>query len=520
MKHFKKFFSYLVALTMVLSLAAFTGTKVNAQTGNYSIKLTNGGKTAHTFTIYQVFTGDVANDGSLSNIKWGNGIKEEDKSTLGDAATKAETLAKSETKDADARAFAESLQGHVNVTNGTTQTVAAGGEETVSLTEAGYYLIQDQIKNDGKSNQDGQKEGATTLYMLKVVGRDTEANAKLDVPSVYKKVKDVNDSVANSTTEWQDSADYDIGDTIPYQLTGTLPSNYDKYDTYSYKFTDEMSAGLTYVNNSVKVYKKFGNTVSPIDSKEYTAKWKNQILTVEFSNLKNVTSNAADQIIVEYNATLNEHAVVGSKGNPNEVYLTYSNNPNAGGTGQTGYTPKDKNIVFTYKTVVNKVDQDEQPLAGAGFTLQKKVKKDDGTFGYQDVKKIEAGENTTSFTFEGLDDGDYQLIESTTPAGYNTIAPIEFKIEATHDETADDPKLLTLTGNKADGSTFLKTITEKKDNKDVPTGELTASVKNQKGSTLPSTGGMGTTLLYVAGGILVACAAAYVVMSRKHSTNK
>ena len=131
---------------------------------------------------------------------------------------KAKKLAKSETKDADARAFAESLQGHV--ANGTTQAVAAGGEETVSLTEAGYYLIQDQIKNDGKSNQDGQKEGATTLYMLKVVGRDTEANAKMDIPTVSKKVKDINDSTGE-TSGWQDSADYDIGDTIRYQLTGT-----------------------------------------------------------------------------------------------------------------------------------------------------------------------------------------------------------------------------------------------------------------------------------------------------------
>ena len=514
MKHFKKFFSYLVALTMVLSLAAFTGTKVNAQTGNYSIKLINGGKTAHTFTIYQVFSGDVANDGSLSNIKWGNGIKEEDKSTLGDAATKAKKLAKSETKDADARAFAESLQGHV--ANGTTQAVAAGGEETVSLTEAGYYLIQDQIKNDGKSNQDGQKEGATTLYMLKVVGRDTEANAKMDIPTVSKKVKDINDSTGE-TSGWQDSADYDIGDTIRYQLTGTLPSNYDKYTTaYSYKFTDEMSAGLTYVSDSVKVFKKSGDNVSPIDSKEYTAKWENQILTVEFSNLKNVTSNAADQIIVEYNATLNERAVVGSKGNPNEVYLTYSNNPNAGGKGETGYTPKDKNIVFTYKVVVNKVDENTTPLAGAEFTLSK-VKADKTT---EAVKTFTLTGNTktdpTTFTATGLDDGTYVLKETKTPSGYNTIKDQYFTITADHDTDSADPKLNSLSGDKLTGNAQTTiTFTPDKD-----AGSLTTDVENKKGSTLPSTGGMGTTLLYVAGGILVACAAAYVVMSRKHSTNK
>ena len=131
----------------------------------------------------------------------------------------------------------------------------------------------------------------------------------------------------------------------------------------------------------------------------------------------------------------------------------------------------------------------------------------------------------TSFEFKGLDDGDYKLTETTTPEGYNTIAPIEFTISATHSEKADEPKLLTLSGNATTGeATFTAGGTEATAEDGTKTktydGTLTTDVMNKKGSVLPSTGGMGTTLLYVAGGILVACAAAYVVMSRKHSTNK
>ena len=106
--------------------------------------------------------------------------------------------------------------------------------------------------------------------------------------------------------------------------------------------------------------------------------------------------------------------------------MTYSNNPNKDHEGETGKTPDDKNIVFTYKTVVNKVDQDKKSLAGAGFTLQKKYKNVNGTTEYRDVKTIEASDKTTTFEFKGLDDGNYKLIESTTPERYNTIAPIDF----------------------------------------------------------------------------------------------
>ncbi|WP_288154241.1 prealbumin-like fold domain-containing protein [uncultured Sharpea sp.] len=119
--------------------------------------------------------------------------------------------------------------------------------------------------------------------------------------------------------------------------------------------------------------------------------------------------------------------------------MTYSNNPNKGGEGETGKTPDDKNIVFTYKAVVNKVDQEQKTLAGAAFKLEKK--NNQGV--YNLVKSFTAG-NDTTFEFKGLDDGDYKLTETTTPAGYNTITPIEFTISADHDTTADEPALTRL----------------------------------------------------------------------------
>lgn len=218
-----------------------------------------------------------------------------------------------------------------------------------------------------------------------------------------------------------------------------------------------------------------------------------------------VTLNKDTKVVVTYSAKLNENAVIGSAGNPNRVYLTYSNNPNKGGEGDTGKTPDDKNIVFTYKTVVNKVemvDQDKKPLKGAAFKLEKK--QSDET--YKEVKSFTAGDDTT-FTFTGLDDGDYRLTEITTPAGYNTIKPIDFTITATHDTESEDPQLLTLSGKATTGEANFAS--------DTNAGSLTTDVVNKKGSTLPSTGGIGTTIFYVAGCAMVVLAGVMITARKK-----
>ena len=200
---------------------------------------------------------------------------------------------------------------------------------------------------------------------------------------------------------------------------------------------------------------------------------------------------------------MNKDAVIGSLGNPNEMYMEFSNNPNDDQGGETGKTPVDKVIVFTYKTIVNKVDPEGQPLQGAEFTLEKKV-------GEEWVEKaVVKNTEGTTFTFKGLDDGLYRLTETKTPAEYNTMNPnpLEFEITATHEETAVEPKLLTLKGNVTTGDVSFESSLEN--------GSLTANVVNNKGSELPSTGGMGTTILYAAGTVMILAAAVFLVMQKK-----
>lgn len=186
------------------------------------------------------------------------------------------------------------------------------------------------------------------------------------------------------------------------------------------------------------------------------------------------------------------------------MFMEFSNNPNSTQGGEDkGTTPVDKVIVFTYKAIVNKKDSSKRPLTGAEFTLYKKVNGN-----YVEVTKVLEIENGgTTFTFTGLDDGEYKLEETTTPEGYNTMAPIEFNIEATHDETSADPQLNTLTGNKLNGEVLFTPKTTE--------GTLETDVINYKGSELPETGGMGTTVLYAAGTLMILAAAAFLVMKKK-----
>ena len=509
MKLFKKLMSYFIALTMVLSLATLLGGNVHAAEGTTTYKLTlqNNGRTKHTFEVYQIFTGDL-NDSTLSNIQWGNGITKDGQEALGDAATKAGALAGKADDSTEAKAFAEEVQSHLDTDKKVSVEVEANSQKDVEGLAAGYYLVKDKAES-----QKDKEYGAATSYILKVV-KDTTAETKLDVPTVTKQVQDKNDSTGE-TTGWQDSADYDIGDEVPYQITGTMPSNIDDYTSYKYVFTDTMSKGLTFKENSAKIMigttdvtGKFTKNVTTNDDGSTTVTWSCDNLKADSLKTAGVELTSTTKVVVTYKAKLNENAVIGSEGNPNTVNLTYSNNPNKGGDGETGKTPDDKNIVFTYKTVVNKVDQDWKSLAGAGFTLQKKVKKDDGNIEYKTVGEIGADNKYSTFEFTGLDDGDYILKETTTPAGYNTIAPIEFTISAEHDKESAAPTLISLSGNATTGEA------EFTDN--LYYGELTTFVVNKKGSTLPETGGMGTTLLYAVGGVLVALAAAYIIISKKH----
>lgn len=516
MKKLKKAAGVLLALALALVTLLGTGTAVRAEdttgTATNSLTITNTGDTAHTFELYQIFTGTYG-DGTLGNIQWGSGVTDQGQAAYGPAAKKAESLIKEDPGESreEANKFADDLiknkKDYLTTPPLKTQEVASDDSYTFDSLDAGYYLVIDEA-----GTQTGALNGAYTAYILQVVG-NADVGTKIDVPKVVKKVKDINDSTGE-TSDWQDSADYDIGDTIPYQITGTMPSNIDMYSTYKYAFTDTMTKGLSYTANNAKI---------TIDGKDVTGNFTEKItpqkdgsteVTWSCDNLKGisrVTLNKESKVVVTYSCTLNENAVIGAAGNPNTVNLTYSNNPNYGGEGDTGKTPDDKNIVFTYQVIVNKKDQNNAALAGAEFTLSK-VKADDTT---DTIKTFTFSSNTTGiagtiFTASGLDDGTYVLKETKTPSGYNTIEDQYFTISADHDTDSDDPALQSLNGDKVSGNATIISFTP-----DQSEGSLTTDVINQKGSSLPSTGGIGTTIFYVIGSVLVIGAGVLLITRRR-----
>ena len=492
MKHARKLASLLLALIMAFALAttafAAENTTISAPEGS-----------TRTYDVYQIFTGDL-HEGVLSNIKWGkNGTGTEGNAVEQDTLKAlAAVNGKSDTEKLTV------IQTYVNFNSTAIGTVSNGNQLTVPT---GYYLIKDNGSvNDGE---------AYSLYVVQVVG-PTTISPKVGTTTSDKKVKDTNDSAANSTTDWQDSADYDIGDAVPFKLSATIAEDYANY-AHGYKLTfhDKEDAGLTFNRDSVKVY--VGETLITTGYEVVTEGLTNGCtFEVRFANLKDIASVEAGSIIsVEYTSTLNNQAVIGSAGNKNTSHVTYTNNPNDAQFGENGKTPDDVVIVFTYQTIVNKVTKNPNydpevegseeyiPLKGAGFTLYKKNAS--GT--YEAVGSELKGENMTKFTWSGLDDGDYKLVETITPAGYNTIADIVFTITADHDVLSDNPTLTSLSG----GDKFTGVIT---------TGAVSANIENQSGAQLPSTGGMGTTIFYVLGSVLVIGAVVLLVTKKRMNTKR
>lgn len=449
----------------------------------------------------------------------------------------------------------------VNVDADYTLTALTDTDSISQNVQQGYYLIvQSNASNKNAysmilvSTADSTEGGLTVTL-------------KRNVPTLEKKVQDVNDSNANDTTnnKWQDSADYDLNDKVPFQLTGTMPQNIAAYSTYKYVFHDSLSKGLTLDKDSIKVYVKNGGTETELvkaaegvsgytvtasnDStpavnvndasltEEKKTEFQNATnFSVSFTDLKTaktadngtITLNKDSKIIVRYTAKVNNSAVIGSKGNPNEANLEFSNNPNySGDTQPTGTTPNDRVIVFTYEVDINKIDDStaKKPLSGAKFKLEKKVpdldengsQKTDSNnnklykwmqIGNEiETKGVNENGKVKSYTasFLRVDDGTYRLTETMAPTGYTPIAPKEFTITAEHSETNDAPQL---TSFKLTG---LTTSAIEQDTN--PSGIASADIVNTKGTGLPTTGGMGTVLLYVAGIAVFVLAGATLVMA-------
>lgn len=398
--------------------------------------------------------------------------------------------------------------------------------------EQGYYLIVETVKGDE----------TYSLVMLDTAGDKTvTVTTKEGVPELVKKVKEQNDT-DGMVSDWQDGADYDIGDAVPFQLTGTVSAQYENYATYYYAFHDTLSAGLTFDPTSVvvKVENTEGFTVISEGYEVITENLEDGCsFEVRFADLKTVKSvNKDSKIVVEYNVELTEKAVIGPEGNPNVAKLEYCNNPYFNGTvngdesddgsgdgtddeGSTSETPEDKVIVFTYELDINKVDASGNPLEGAGFTLYKMVKADDAA----EPEYIAVGEEKvgttdspmTSFQFAGLDAGQYKLVETTVPASYSKADDIEFTITASYDTEAVDP---TFTENGLVVTMVSETNTEVKDVFSILEGVISANVVNMKGLILPSTGGIGTTIFYIAGAVIMIGAAVLFIRCRRMEEKK
>ena len=498
----KKLISMVLALVMLLAMSA-TAFAEDTSAETYEITAPDNG---HTYEVYQIFTGDLITENNqrvLTNVKWGkNGTGTEGnlvEQTVLDAIEAVNVAGKS---DAEKLAVIK-VYANLNKDNAFGTVTNANALDNVP---AGYYLIKDV---DGAF--ENQNDSYTT-YIVKIV-TDVTITPKADAPEFVKKVDDKNDSNnSEDDVEWEDSADYDIGDEVLFKLEATLPSNFDAYSSYKLVFHDKQTAGLTFNASSVKVY--IGSSTNPISAgyRVVTNPTDGCTFEVVFDNLKDVNDDGTPVIAdldnssvirVEYTATLNSNAVLGAAGNPNIAYINFSNNPNYDGTGvePMGKTPEDKVTVFTYSVVVNKVDQDNNPLAGAKFTLYKKNAQ--GTYVVVGAEKVTTtGEDGNVLTWTGLDDGDYKLVE-IAPTGYNSINDIYFTITAEHEILSNDPQLTALNGGNLVTGEF----------KD--TGVITTNIVNQKGATLPETGAQGTKMIYMVGGILVAAAAILLITKRR-----
>lgn len=495
------------ALTLVLALSVVCAMSITAFAAPAKTSISTASDDTHTYAVYQILTGELAN-GKISNAKWGkNGV------------TKTGDVPK-ETMDALAaitgtdKAKADALKAYVDLNSEVFGTV----DKANALTDVdtGYYLIKDLGVKDGNSYVLPEGE-SYSLFIVQVAGPIT-IEAKRDTTSTEKKVDDVNDSNADENeTIWQDSADYDIGDSVPFQLSANITEKYGDYDSYYFAFHDKESNGLKF-NNDV-VVKVDGNKITSGYEVVTTGLTDGCTFEIKFADLKEISAvHAGSVITAEYSSTLTKDAEIGSKGNPNEMYGEYTNNPNNEGEG-TSKTPKDTVIVFTYELDGTKYFDEakaENVLAGAGFTLFKYDADKEGTDKWVQIGNQIESDKDGKLAWPGLDDGKYMLKETKTPAGFNTMDPIEFTVTAAHSTESDAPVLEELVVDPTDSFHVVMTEAEEP----APTGYITTDLINKSGSVLPSTGGIGTTIFYVLGAILVLGAAILLITRRRVNAAK
>lgn len=502
-KGLRKLLSMILAVVMMFSMSA----TVFADDSNTPYTITiNNSTDGYTYIAYQIFVGDLKEETTtdsggktntiktLSNIKFGSALSATDQSTVltnynvASAAALAEAIAAGTIVAED---FASYIADNFTLTAAGTSSYASN--YTISVTGAGYYLIKNTNVPSGNY--------AYSNYILEVVSNVTTNPKDNSVPEFDKEV-----TISTTDSDKESTADYDIGDNVPFTLTATLPSSYSEYTTYKLVFHDTLSDGLTF-NNDVKVVAKSTNLTANTDytvESTVDSSTGETTVTITITNLKTVAGlQSGDTVVVTYTAELNNKAETTEN---NRAYLEYSNNPNG---DETGMTNTDDTYVVTLTLEVNKTDG-TNPLIGAGFTL---YKKNETSSNYDSVKEIAADNTTTKFTFSGLAIGSYKLSETTTPSGYNTAEDIYFVIGATTSENENTGEVTTEVTIKDASGNVISTGSEPTFS--VTTTTISTTVVNNAGTTLPSTGGIGTTIFYIIGGVLVIGAAVLLVTKKR-----
>ena len=502
----------------------------------------------HCYDAFQIFKGDVKgnniDDFKISNAKWGESITNPteflaqltaDSTIGGEFKTNftpqeaAAVISQWSDSDNNSIAFARCVCNYVYSDGDSTPVLQGGHTNGFKLEEAGYYLIVDTSSFSSDANNDSYHAYNSFLLKVNKANYHVQITPKVVKPSVKKEVFDNNDiGSTGDNNGWGSFADHAINEEFQFRLIATLPASennghaYDYYDKYSVIFHDTLSDGITYDRPDSVVIKSNGKTyVIPNDSSKYTIGLESQnYLVVKIPDVKACAKDAGFDlndgatITVTYTAHLNENAAVnGSAENKNSVRLQYSNNPRPNGEywGYTpNYTPESEVYVYTYQlnnTKYHDEVNENNKLEGAGFRLYsdeacnneiKLKKNNDGTYsrdfstGASGVEMI--SDNKGQFNVKGLDAGTYYLKETTPPAGYSACKVIPVTIKADH---------------------------SRNDQVNLEGSNLTNDIVNIKagGITLPSTGGIGTTIFYVVGGGLMV-AAIVLLVTKKRMENK
>ena len=520
MKRVKQSIAALLALVMMMALAVPA-----ALAADETFTITGPNRTpARTYYVFQIFTGDVGEDGSLTNLKWGQNGTGTTGETVGSdvlnalnavaGGTNAEKLAV-----INAYVIRENMFGQI------------WNNQTLEV-PAGYYLIADAT--DGADRNDD--------IVLEIVENVTINPKDSDIPTVVKKVYEEKDYNINSGygTGYNDVADAEIGERVTFKLVGSIPEDVDAYETYYYAFHDTYSDGLSDPVIASVYLAADTDSATGTALTNYTFTEGTGTFTVAFDDLNDVLSADTDAqyIIVEFTMVLDADANIGgTEGNPNNVYLEYTTE-----SGR-GETERDYVLVFTWTLSGDKTDGNTgKDLANAKFVLlnsdQDQVATVDSNgrlsswvsfdkpYDEMSVEEWEAISGAVmtsnalgSFSVRGLDDDTYYLLEIEAPEGYNLLTePIKAEIvsELNHNGTYlgnNDREMLTGLYLYIDDAADPINCTMQEG------GVATVPIANFSGTTLPETGGMGTTIFYIVGAVLV-LGVVVILVARKRMENE